>query len=176
MKRTTLIPQNLKGRLSFLYLQVLAVAWMVLLQLPAFGQTILVNPDGTHSVILNSGSNTSVMVNPNGTHTVIFDNGNTQTWVNPDGTHSVMVHANTNMPVLVNPDGSHSVIVNAHSHTPVMVNPDGTHTQIIRSGNTEVQINPDGKNSGYHKTDSLPNQKPTTGSKTKNKKKSRQYP
>ena len=53
-------------------------------------QTILVNPDGTHSVIMDHGGGTSIQVNPNGTHTIIFNNGSTLTKVNPDGTHTIV--------------------------------------------------------------------------------------
>lgn len=57
---------------------------------------VIVNPDGTHSVVTGN-----VIVNPNGTHSVIHGN----VIVNPNGTHSVL-HGN----ILVNPNGTHSVI------------------------------------------------------------------
>lgn len=57
---------------------------------------VVVNPDGTHSVVVGN-----VVVNPDGTHSVIAGN----VIVNSNGTHSVIV-GNT----LVNPDGSHSAI------------------------------------------------------------------
>lgn len=57
------------------------------LALAASAQGVVVNPDGTHSHIMNNG-NTSVIVNPNGTHSTAFHNGNTTTILNPDGTQS----------------------------------------------------------------------------------------
>ena len=45
-------------------------------------QVILVNPDGTHSLIIDNGA-TKTVVNPNGTHSTIIDNGATKTVVNP---------------------------------------------------------------------------------------------
>ena len=50
-------------------------------------QTI-VNPDGTHSTVINNGP-TKTIVNPNGTHSTVVNNGPTKTIVNPDGTHSI---------------------------------------------------------------------------------------
>jgi quinol monooxygenase YgiN len=84
---------------------------------------VVVNPDGTHSVI--SGN---VIVNPNGTHTVVPGS----VIVNPDGTHSVPTGN-----VIVNPNGTHSVITGN-----VIINPNGTHS--VRSGNL---LHPDGTHS-----------------------------
>lgn len=57
---------------------------------------VVVNPDGSHSVLAGN-----VIVNPNGTHSVIAGN----VVVNSNGTHSVIMGN-----ILVNPDGSHSII------------------------------------------------------------------
>lgn len=85
-------------------------------------QTVQVNPDGTHTVVHQTDSNTSVQVNPDGTHTVTT----AHVKVNPDGTHTV-VHEGKAASVEVNPDGTHTVV--HHNETnPVQVNPDGTHT------------------------------------------------
>ena len=56
----------------------------------AVSQSIIVNPDGTHSTIFHNG-NTSTIVNPNGTHSPVFHNGNISTVVNPNGTHRLFV-------------------------------------------------------------------------------------
>jgi len=75
----------------------------------AIAQSILVNPDGTHSVIHDHGA-TSIVVNPNGTHSVLFNNGSTSIMVNPDGTHStILKHGNTG--TVVHPNGMHSIFV-----------------------------------------------------------------
>ena len=51
--------------------------------LSAYAQhTVVVNPDGTHSVIINNG-NVSTIVNPDGTHSTAIMNGNSTTIVNP---------------------------------------------------------------------------------------------
>ncbi|QEC51100.1 hypothetical protein EDD80_101437 [Anseongella ginsenosidimutans] len=52
---------------------------------------VVVNPDGSHSVVHGS-----VIINPNGTHSVIHGS----VVVNPDGTHSVLAG-----PVIINPNG-----------------------------------------------------------------------
>lgn len=63
-----------------------------------FSQTVVVNPDGTHSTIHGN-----IVVNPNGTHSVL--NGNVV--VNPDGSHSI-VHGN----IILNPYRIKSTDVN----------------------------------------------------------------
>ena len=58
------------------------------MSLSAYAQhTVLVNPDGTHSVAIQTGSNITV-VNPDGSHSTGIQTGNIITVVNPDGTHS----------------------------------------------------------------------------------------
>lgn len=54
-------------------------------------QTVVVNPDGTHSVGISHGAHT-VVVNPDGTHSVGINHGAHTVVVNPDGTHSVGVN------------------------------------------------------------------------------------
>ena len=71
--------------------------------------TVIVNPDGTHSIAINNG-NTSTIVNPDGTHSIAINNGNTSTIVNPDGTHSIAIN-NGNTSTIVNPDGTHSLVI-----------------------------------------------------------------
>ena len=78
--------------------------------LSAYAQNaVVINPDGTHSVIVNNGS-VSTVVNPDGTHSTAIMNGNSTTVVNPDGTHSVIVN-NGNVSTVVNPDGTHSTVI-----------------------------------------------------------------
>lgn len=71
--------------------------------------SVIVNPDGTHSVLHQNG-NTGVVVNPDGSHSVLHQNGSTAVLVNPNGTHSVVPNTDTNPTVLVNPNGTHSII------------------------------------------------------------------
>jgi hypothetical protein len=61
------------------------------LSLSAYAQhTVVVNPDGTHSVAIQTGSNITV-VNPDGTHSTGIQTGNIITVVNPDGTHTTVI-------------------------------------------------------------------------------------
>ena len=93
------------------------------LALAASAQGVVVNPDGTHSHIMNNG-NTSVIVNPNGTHSTVFHNGNTSVIINPSGTHSTAFR-NGNTSVIVNPNGTHSTAFH-NGNTTTILNPDGT--------------------------------------------------
>lgn len=76
-------------------------------------QTVVVNPDGTHSIIIDNGS-TKTIVNPDGTHTTIIDNGSTKIIVNPDGTHSTVID-NDSIKTIVNPDRTNSTVVDNDS-------------------------------------------------------------
>ena len=61
------------------------------MSLSAYAQhTVVVNPDGTHSVAIQTGSNITV-VNPDGTHSTGLQTGNIITVVNPDGTHTTVI-------------------------------------------------------------------------------------
>ena len=75
----------------------------------------------------------TVVVNPDGTHSVAIQTGNNITVVNPDGTHSTAIQTGNNITV-VNPDGTHSTGLLTGSSTTI-VNPDGTHTTVIENGN-----------------------------------------
>ena len=55
------------------------------MSLSAYAQhTVVVNPDGTHSTGIQTGSSTTI-VNPDGTHTTVIENGNDITIANPKG-------------------------------------------------------------------------------------------
>ncbi len=86
----------------------------------AKAQSIIVRPDGTHSIGINHGTTTTV-INPDGTHSIGINHGNTTTVVNPDGTHSVGVrHGSTK--TVINPDGMHSIGID-HGTTTTVVSP-----------------------------------------------------
>lgn len=72
---------------------------------------VVVNPDGSHSVVTGN-----VIVNSNGSHSVLAGN----IIVNSNGTHSVIAGN-----VIVNSNGTHSLIVGN-----VLVDPDGSHSAI----------------------------------------------
>lgn len=44
--------------------------------------TVIVNPDGTHTIAVNHGHTTTI-VNPDGTHTTAINHGHTTTITNP---------------------------------------------------------------------------------------------
>lgn len=88
-------------------------------------QTVVVNPDGTHSIGIDHGGH-SVVVNPDGTHSVAVNHGNHAVVVNPDGTHSIGIDHGGHT-VVVNPDGTHSVAVNHGNHA-VVLNPHNSNT------------------------------------------------
>ena len=67
------------------------VFFLCLMSLSAYAQhTVVVNPDGTHSVAIQTGSNITV-VNPDGTHSTGIQTGSSTTIVNPDGTHTTVI-------------------------------------------------------------------------------------
>lgn len=66
----------------------------VLLSLSLTAQKVIVNPDGTHPVVIDNG-NTQTVVHPNGTHSTLIENGSTKSIVNPNGTHTPVIdHGN----------------------------------------------------------------------------------
>ncbi len=80
------------------------------MSLSAYAQhTVLVNPDGTHSVAIQTGSNITV-VNPDGSHSTGIQTGNIITVVNPDGTHSTGILTGSST-TIVNPDGTHTTVI-----------------------------------------------------------------
>ncbi len=62
--------------------QLLFFAAFVLFTAVVYGQGVVVNADGTHSVVVGT-----IAINPNGTHSVIHGN----IAVNPDGSHSIVI-------------------------------------------------------------------------------------
>ena len=74
------------------------------MSLSAYAQhTVLVNPDGTHSVAIQTGSNITV-VNPDGTHTTGILTGSSTTVVNPDGTHTTVIENGNDNTIALNKD------------------------------------------------------------------------
>jgi hypothetical protein len=130
----TLSPAHETKDLIFVYL----IMGLTLFMLPLMGnaQTVVVNPDGSHSLVICHGSTNALIVNPDGTHTQVFNHGDTQVRVNPNGSHTVILHSDTDTPLIVNPDGTHTRVLNAHSETPLVIHPDGTQSQYILNGDT----------------------------------------
>ena len=83
------------------------------MSLSAYAQhTVLVNPDGTHSVAIQTGSNITV-VNPDGTHTTGILTGSSTTIVNPDGTHTTFIETGNENTIALNKDTLDRVVVSA---------------------------------------------------------------
>lgn len=84
-----------------------------------YAQGIIVNADGTHSIMTNTG----IIVNSNGTHSIVVNSGtNISTVINPNGTHSTLVN-NGNITTIVSPDGTQSVGINTRN-TIQVITPD----------------------------------------------------
>jgi hypothetical protein len=118
------------------------ILYLTLLSPVLYAQTIVVNPDGTHSVVHGHGA-TKVVVNPDGTHSTVLGSGDNKTIVKADGTHSQLIgHGNTQ--VIVNPDGSHSLLIAHGRFHRVLVNTKTrSHTLLVRNRTGGAVIHPD---------------------------------
>ena len=72
--------------------------------------TVLVNPDGTHSVAIQTGSNITV-VNPDGSHSTGILTGSSTTIVNPNGTHTTVIENGNYNTIALNKDSLDRVVV-----------------------------------------------------------------
>lgn len=117
----------------------IAIAFLSIFTIHVQAQTVIVNPDGTHSIVIDNGS-TKTIVNPNGTHSTLIDNGSTKTLVSPNGTHSTIID-NGSTKTIINPNGTHSTLINNGS-TQTLINPNGSHTTIINQGNLKQTFIP----------------------------------
>ena len=110
------------------------------------GQTVVVNPDGTHSI-----STGNIAVNPDGTHSVVVNPnigpsvriGNSNIALNPDGTHSIIVGN-----VAVHPNGTYSIVIDPNetlspvtgsSGIKIAVNLYGNHFAVTFNGSGHVK-------------------------------------
>ena len=86
---------------------------LCLMSLSAYAQhTVIVNPDGTHSVAIQTGSNITV-VNPDGTHSTGILTGSSTTIFNPDGTHTTVIENGNDNTIALNKDSLDRVVVSA---------------------------------------------------------------
>ena len=97
----------------------------------ANAQSVIVNPDGTHSIAIGGqGGAPTIIVNPNGTHTVVHKSAGHSIAVGPDGKHTVVVGDDKPGPkVIVHPDGRHTVIHATETHTTI-TGPAGINTSL----------------------------------------------
>jgi|GEM_PF-6143992 len=54
------------------------------INISAIAQSVVVNPDGTHSTVINNGT-TSTIINPDGSHSTVISDGNNRTLINSGG-------------------------------------------------------------------------------------------
>jgi hypothetical protein len=98
------------------------------------GQTIVVNPDGTHSVMIGSqqAGSPGIIVHSNGQHSVVHKTGAHSIVVGPDGGHSVMVGSDQpgSPKIIVHLDGKHSVMHSTGAHS-VVIGSDGAHCVMV---------------------------------------------
>ncbi len=108
-----------------------------------YAQSVIVNPDGTHSVVIDHGVH-KVIVNPNGTHSVAVSSGTGNILVNPDGTHT-QIMGEGNSKIIVNPNGTHSILATQGDFQRVLVHPNsGSQPFLFKKRGTKIIILPDG--------------------------------
>jgi hypothetical protein len=112
----------------------------------AVAQSIVVNPDGSHSIMVHTG-NASTIINSNGSHATVINHGSTSIIVNPDGTHSTAFNHGS-VSIIVGPTGMHSTVfhndgaiqqlskVNSDELDPIFVN---KHEKRIGKRNKEIR-------------------------------------
>lgn len=124
-------------------MKILVVLFFAMLSSGLYAQSIIVNPDGTHSVVHGHGDN-KVIVNPDGTHSVIMGSGSSKIMVNPDGTHSLII-GDGNSKIIVNPNGTHSILFSQDDSQQVVANPySGYQPFFVKKRGTKTIILPDG--------------------------------
>ena len=124
-------------------MKLLAVLFFAMLSSGLYAQSIIVNPDGTHSVVHEHGDN-QVIVNPNGTHAVIMGSGTSKIMVNPDGTHSLII-GDGNSKIIVNPSGTHSILSKQGDFQQMTVRSNSANQpNIIKKRGGKMVILPDG--------------------------------
>lgn len=108
-----------------------------------FAQSIIINPDGTHSVLIDHGVH-KVIVSPDGTHSVVVGTENNNILVNLDGTHSQIINQG-NSKIIVNPNGTHSILAKQGSFQQVLIRPNSEYQPIIiKKRGDKIVILPDG--------------------------------
>ncbi|WP_192350734.1 hypothetical protein [Algoriphagus sp. Y33] len=124
-------------------MKVLVLLFFAMLSSGLYAQAVIVNPDGTHSVVLGHGDS-KIIVNPNGTHSVIMGSGTNKIIVNPDGTHSPIM-GEGNSKIIVNPNGTHSILFSPDNSQQVVAKPNSAYQPIIiKKRGTKMIILPDG--------------------------------
>jgi hypothetical protein len=97
------------------------------MSLSAYAQhTVVVNPDGTHSIAIQTGVS-STIVNPNGAYSTVITSGSTTTIINPDGTLSTGIQTGS-ITTIVNPNGTHSTVIE-NGDDITIANPKGKKTR-----------------------------------------------
>jgi hypothetical protein len=119
---------------SGMIIRLLFISFFVATTCLVNGQTVVVNPDGTHSVMIGSQQTGSpgIIVHSNGQHSVVHKTGTHSVVVRPDGGHSVMVGSDQpgSPKIIVHLDGKHSVMHSTGAHS-VVIGSDGAHCVMV---------------------------------------------
>jgi len=114
-------------------LRFLFIPFLVAMTCTVKGQSVIVNPDGTHTVVIDSGpaGSPKIIVHPNGGHSVVHTAGGHSIAVGPDGRHTVLIGFDQpgSPKIIVHPNGKHSVVHSTGPHS-VLIDPDGNHKVI----------------------------------------------
>lgn len=114
------------------------LCFLTLMFLPgyfALAQTVIINPDGTPTIVLHNGS-TSTVINPDGTLSTVLHSGTSSTIVHPNGTLSTVLHSGGSSTV-VHPNGTLSTVLhNGGSST--VIHPDGTLSTVLHDGSAST--------------------------------------
>ena len=101
------------------------------MSLSAYAQhTVVVNPDGTHSIAIQTGVS-STIVNPNGAYSTAITSGSTTTIINPDGTHSTGIQTGS-ITTIVNPNGTHTTVIENGDDITIARNKDSLDRGVVR--------------------------------------------
>jgi len=124
-------------------MKALVILFFVMLSSGLYAQTVIVNPDGTHSVVHDLGD-TKVVVNPNGTHSVILGSDTNKIMINPNGTHS-QIFGVGNSKIIINPNGTHSILNTQDKFLQVLDYPNsGSQTLFVKNRGNKMIIHPNG--------------------------------
>ena len=124
-------------------MKILGILFSAMLSSGLYAQSVIVNPDGTHSVVIDHGVH-KVIVKPDGSHSVAVSAGSSNILVNPDGTHSQLI-GEGNTKILVNPNRTHSYLLSQDDSQQMLAKPNsGNHRFIATKRGAKTIILPDG--------------------------------
>lgn len=124
-------------------MKLLVLFFFAMLSSGLHAQSVIVNPDGTHSVVIDHGVH-KIIVNPDGTHSLAVSPGTGNILVNPDGTHSKVI-GEGNSKIIVNPNRTHSILAKQGDFQQMTVRSNSANQPIIiKKRGGKLVILPDG--------------------------------